>query len=419
MKVADYLKSRGTIGEWTLEGCQEVGFAGAVVIPALAESANLMATLNSLASCPADILKRFLVVIVVNNRPDAISTDVSDNLSTLENLPLIAKKNPSLNIAWIDAASQGRELPLKGGGVGMARKIGADCALTRLDTSCDGLLIYLDADTLVRNDYLTALESHFQHTTAGAATIPFVHQPAVTIDGQRAIDRYELFLRSYVYGLSLAKSPYAFHSVGSAMACRASAYMKIGGMNCRQAGEDFYFLQQLSRVVGVSQLSGTVVYPSARASHRVPFGTGRAVSRTLIEGEQTVLFYQQHCFRILGEWLALITTAYMKNSHEIMSAVLEISSELGKYLVAVNFTDVWQKLQKNHPKQEPFIKAFHDWFDGLKTMKMIHYFSDDLFPRCQPDEALKPLFIWGGISFSVNCEEQLEALRMVQLGMDL
>jgi hypothetical protein len=122
----------------------------------------------------------------------------------------------------VDAASAGRELPAKGGGVGLARKIGFDLALSILAFErSDPLLIALDADTLVMPDYLPSLVSHFQMAAAGGAVIPFCHQGGSSPRHDRAIRRYELFLRSYVLGLSRADSPYAFHTVGSAMACTA------------------------------------------------------------------------------------------------------------------------------------------------------------------------------------------------------
>ncbi len=191
-------------------------------------------------------------------------------------------------------------------GVGLARKIGLDLALTLLDyRTSDPLLICLDADTVVQPDYLPALTGHFATTTAGGASISYRHRPASDPAGQSAIDRYELFLRSYVLGLELAGSPYAFHTVGSAMASRASAYVAASGMNRRLAGEDFYFLQQVHKTSGVVPLTGTVVHPSPRSSHRVPFGTGRSVGDMLSDGEQRLLFYQPVVFTIVGEWLSV------------------------------------------------------------------------------------------------------------------
>jgi hypothetical protein len=411
------LKSRAMSGPWQIEGCTGGEFAGAVVIPALAESANLFATLSSLACNPPEMLRRFLVLVVVNHCLDAAPEDKADNRNTLE---LLAAGDPGwagLNLAWIDAASPGLEMPSKTGGVGLARRIGLDLALSRLDSlHGDPILVCLDADTLVHPDYLPALVSHFEKRPCGAAVIPFRHQHGPTPESDRLITRYELFLRSYVFGLALAGSPYAFHSVGSAMACRRSAYVKIGGMNSRAAGEDFYFLQQLARTVGVEQLTGTVVYPSPRASHRVPFGTGRSVSRMQAGGEREQLFYQTGCFRVLGDWLKLVAEHLDADAHSLRLQAGEISPCLGEYLDLNRFGEIWRKLRRNNPGQEALLKAFHGWFDGLKTMKLIHHLSDGPFPRCEPEAAVPELFEWGGVEPDCGIEGWLEALRQLQNG---
>ena len=53
------------------EGCSRGDFAGAVVIPALAEEDSLFDTLRSLEQNPREFLSRFLVLVVVNHRADA------------------------------------------------------------------------------------------------------------------------------------------------------------------------------------------------------------------------------------------------------------------------------------------------------------------------------------------------------------
>jgi hypothetical protein len=390
-----------------------------VVIPALAESKNLFITLQSLAENPPELLSRFLILVVVNHREDASPEDKADSRATLQLLEKAADSFPLLKLAWIDAASEGRELPLKGGGVGLARKIGMDLALECLDSANrNALLVCLDADTLVRPDYLSALVQHFDGNAAGGAVIPFLHQPASTEQGNRAIIRYELFLRSYVLGLKLAGSPYAFHSVGSAMACRATAYTKIGGMNSRSAGEDFYFLQQLSRTVGIARLSGTVVYPSARASHRVPFGTGRSISRMLAGGDTEQLFYQTDCFRLLGAWLTLVSSHLELESAELLKHAGDISRDLAEYLDLARFGDVWPKLQRNSPGHTALLAAFNGWFDGLKTMKLIHHLSAAGYSRTGPEQVLPALLQWAGLDVVTGVEQQLDVLRQQQLGDD-
>ena len=406
-------------GPWRIEGCTEGGFDGAVVIPALAESATLSATLFSLADNPPQMCGRFLVLVVVNQRTDVPAADKADNLATLKMLAEGDPRLSQLKLAWVDAASAGLEMPAKGGGVGLARRIGLDLALSRLDgLNGDPLLVCLDADTLVRPDYLPALVRHFQQSACGAAVIPFCHQRGATAGSDRIIMRYELFLRGYVLGLELAGSPYAFHSVGSAMACRASAYVKIGGMNNRSAGEDFYFLQQLGRTVGVEQLGGTLVSPSPRASHRVPFGTGRSVSRMQANGEGEQLFYHPACFLVLGAWLALVAARPDVGGRSLREQAGAISPCLGEFLDLNRFEEIWGKLRRNNPVPASLRRAFHGWFDGLKTMKLIHHLSAGTFPRCEPADALAELFAWGGLAPASGIEDRLTALLVLQNGSD-
>jgi hypothetical protein len=413
--TSHYLKTRAITGPWQLAGCTDNGFAGAVVIPALAESATLFATLCSLAANPAEFLAHFLVIVVVNQRTDAKLQDKLDNLATLERLAAAEPLLPQIKLAWVDAASPGLELAAKGGGVGLARKIGADLALSRLD--CQGgdpLLISLDADTLVGPDYLAALARHFGQTQAGGAVIPFRHQQGSSAKEQQAIDLYELFLRSYVLGLELAGSPYAFHTVGSAMACRASAYARMGGMNSRSAGEDFYFLQQLQRTAGVARVSGTVVFPSARASHRVPFGTGRSVSRALAGDDAAISFYRPECFRVLKDWLALVEQHVELGGSGLCAASRGISAELGGYLESTGFGAAWEKLRTNNKSAQTLLTAFHGWFDGLRTMKLIHYLSAGAYPRCGPEEAVPELLLWAGAEPVEGICTQLRLLQRMQ-----
>ncbi|HEY3307860.1 MAG TPA: glycosyltransferase family 2 protein [Desulfuromonadaceae bacterium] len=415
--ILDYNKNKA-IKNWHIEGNGGTGFTGAVVIPALAETATLLDTLCSLALNPPEALSRFLVLVVVNHREDTPLADKLDNLASLEQFQKAAVPD-NLQFAWVNAASSGMELPNKSGGVGLARKIGLDLALTRLDYDRhDPILACLDADTLVRPDYLPTLLRHFKSPDSNSAVINFVHQKGVTPEANSAIMRYELFLRSYVLGLKTAGSMYGFHTVGSAMACRASAYVKISGMNSRTAGEDFYFLQQLAKTAGVDQVKGTVIYPSARASHRVPFGTGRSISK-LLEGDAgAVLFYHTDCFHILGRFLKLISDHLAEGPNFLLTQAREISPQLVNYLDLAGFEDIWEKLSRNNKGKQALWSAFNGWFDGLKTMKLIHHLSAGSLQRREPDEVMPDLLEWAGLARIRGLENQLELLRSVQLGED-
>lgn len=417
--IEKYLATRGTSGPWRISGTAEEGFNGAVIIPALAESQLLFSTLQSLALNPRDVLERFLILVVVNHRQGAPLSDKTDNQRTLEKLNSGGSFLNDLRLGWVDAASPACDLPEKTGGVGLARKIGFDLALSRLNYAKNSpIMISLDADTLCRPDYLPVIIRHFQNSKAPGAVIPFCHQHGNTPEQDQAISRYELFLRAYVLGLSRAGSPYAFHTLGSAMACTAEAYVRMGGMKVRVAGEDFYFLEHLAKHGEIAQIRGTVVYPSARTSNRVPFGTGRSMSRLLTEEKGAVLFYRKECFEVLGQWLDLINQSLGHEGAHIESRALEISFHLADYLNQIKFKTFWPKLRNNFKSSSTLVKGFHDWFDGLKTMKLIHHLSAGPYPRGDAEQVLPGLLHWAGLERENDVTSQLEVLRKAQLGSD-
>ncbi len=415
--IAAYLNKRAACGPWQFNAPLSRTFTGAVVIPSLAEAVNLPQTLESLSLNPGELLDHFLILVVVNQRTDASNAETADNLETLKMLPFWKRQYRLNNLSWVDAASTGKELPHKQG-VGLARKIGLDLALTHLDYSeNDPLMICLDADTLVQSDYLPAISNHFAGSTAGGVSIAYRHRPAQEPVGQAAIDRYELFMRTYVLGLELAGSPYAFHTVGSAMACRASAYVASGGMNRRLAGEDFYFLQQVYKTSGVATLTSTVVHPSPRSSDRVPFGTGRAVGDMLADGEQRLLFYHPVVFSIVGEWLAVVKENSGADAAALMNRAAAISPVLHDFLKQAGFGDAWENLKKNNRESTKLMAAFYCWFDAFRTMRLIHELSDRAYPRIAPEEAVASLLSRAGqIGSDVVCE-QLELLRRLRGGL--
>ncbi|MDD2542314.1 MAG: glycosyltransferase family 2 protein [Desulfuromonadaceae bacterium] len=412
--IATYLNKRAEAGPWIITAPPSRSFTGVIVIPSLAEAANLPQTLESLSHNLPELLERFLILIVVNQRADATASETSDNRDTLKGLPRWKRQFHLDNLFWVDAATAGGELPAKQG-VGLARKIGLDLALPLLNyRNDDPLMICLDADTLVQPNYLDAITRHFAATTAGGASIPYRHRQASDQAGQSAIDRYELFLRTYVLGLELAGSPYAFHTVGSAMACRASAYVASGGMNRRLAGEDFYFLQQVHKTSIVVPLAGTTVHPSPRSSTRVPFGTGRAVGDMLVDGEQRLLFYQPVVFSIVGEWLAWIAGNTGADASSFLNAAALISPVLHRVLEQSGFRDAWDNLQRNNRDNTKLLTSFHGWFDAFRTMRFIHELSDQMYPRIEPEGAIAPLLERAGHVAPASISEQLELLRSLQ-----
>jgi hypothetical protein len=408
--IQRYLDKRGAKGPWTVTGAENTPVSGAVVIPSLAEAGSLFSTLQSLEANPAQWKDSFLVLVVVNHGEQACIEEKQQNLQDLTRLVEYSAE-ATLRLAWVNAASPGLEIPTKQAGVGFVRKLGMDLALNCLDWQKEPLLVCLDADTLVEPNYLQTIVTHFQRSPLGAAVLPFRHQQAGDALQQAAIERYELFMRSYVYGLRLAGSPYAFNSVGSAIACRAEAYVRCGGMSSRKAGEDFYFLQKLAKTDGVDLMTGTRVFPEPRVSSRVPFGTGRSMGRLLEGDTEGVLFYPVTAFEILSDWLVNVTQNLAADADLLFSRAEKISAVLADYLVQIDWHTTWPKLQKNHPTEKGRTAAFHSWFDGFRTLRLIHLLCDAGLSRGEPQEMLPDFFTWDGRDSPKTVLAMLDELR--------
>ncbi len=411
--VNKYLRRRAVTGPWALRGNHGRLFDGVVVIPALAEEHSLPETLNSLGANPARWREKFLVVVVVNNRCDAPQGWREQNRRTLALLDEVGNAGFGLNLAWIDASSTGLELPA-GEGVGLARKIGFDLALERLDWRGDPLCASLDADTLTDGHYFEALITHFSRGTSAGAVVPFRHRPGATPELDEAITRYELYLRHYVLGLELARSPYAYHTIGSALACRAEAYVAAGGMNRRLAGEDFYFLQQLAKIGGVEQVGGTMVYPAARLSSRTPFGTGPALLR-LQEGDlEGMRFSTRESFQLLGAFLRAVEQAVQEDVVEITGWLAPFSPVPADFLGECGLDRFWGKLYRQHRCPDARLRAFHQWFDALRTRRMISHICDHHGWWGTAETIIPPLLTNLGLPSSGNPDNYLNMLRKYQ-----
>ncbi len=273
----------------------------------------------------------------------------------------------------------------------------------------------LDADTLVAANYLAALQRHFAARPEGAATVPFCHQPGENPALDDAIRRYEVYLRGYLLGLTLAGSPYAYPTIGSTIACRAAAYLRAGGMNRRQAGEDFYFLQQLAKTGGVVPLTGTLVQPAARPSQRVPFGTGPILRRLVAGDPAAVLCHPREAFVLLRDWLALADRAAPATSGaELLAAAGKIAPELGGFLGELGLVRCWDLLRRTHRSRGALTRGFHGWFDALQTRRLLHRLAAGTCPRVPAEQALPPLLAWAGLEPAEKIGRQLALLQGLQ-----
>lgn len=408
-KISAYLNKRAS-GTWQIENDYKKYFQYIIVVPAIAERDTLPKLIKSLEKNDKLELHNTLLLIVVNNSVSSSDEVKNDNQKTLAYLKKIKSR---VNISFVDAASSGKEMDNKNGGVGLARKIGMDLALTKFDylSINKNIMICTDADCIVDSDYISEISQEFNRNNFEAAVVNFAHDISGRDEETKAIICYEIFLRYYVLGLSFAKSDYAFHTIGSTMLCTPDAYVKVEGMNKRKAAEDFYFLEKLAKIYPMGEIKSTFVHPSKRSSWRVPFGTGRSVDRYLSNSRDEYLLYDPKSFVILKTWLEVFFDNLVPNPSSLIKISNNISPALSDFLSKQDFGNFINKvlLKNNNPNE--IEKQKHFWFDAFRTLKLIHYLRDATYPNINMFDAIDELLKIIKIENSIKRKSEIPDLK--------
>jgi len=391
--------------KWKTDNTHSKKYETIIVIPVISEYENLGTLLDSLSQNDEKYLYKTLILFVINNLEKTSKEIKLNNLKSMELLTQLRETNfktSKLNIDFIDASTKNNELDDKNGGVGLARKIGMDLALTFFDydSSKQNLVVCLDGDCTVESNYISTIRNYFDNNTISAGYVNFKHMDVLDVENERAIINYEIFLRYYVLGLIYAKSPYAYHSIGSTMVCDSESYIKVQGMNKRKAAEDFYFMEKLSKITTIKKIDGTAVLPSSRGSWRVPFGTGQRVNRFLDKVQDEYILYSPNSFELLKRWNLLFHSEEVLTSDNYLLQAKEISKTLFDFLNENKFAKNWERILENSNSNDQINKQKSLWFDGFRTLKLIHYLRDVESPTINMFDALDELFKMLNVSFN-------------------
>ena len=388
-----------------------------VVIPSYYEL-NLKDSIQSLLECEAPQCDVEIIVSVnfPEGSPDDVVQNAQDCISLVDKPEIKYNKN-NFSVFAIKAF----DLPKKHAGVGLARKIGMDQAAWRLlKSECKTKIIAcFDADATCSKNYLVELEKHWlNYPKTEACSIHYEHPisgNAYSESIYNGITQYELHLRYYVQAGKYIKHPHSYQTVGSSMACSASAYLRFGGMNKNKAGEDFYFLQKIIPHGNFYQLNSTTVFPSPRASHRVPFGTGRAMTKHLEANNNDYLTYNINSFLSLKPLFELAPNRLFMADKAAANVFLnQLEPSVIDFLISNQFADAIEEINSNTSTQASFYKRFFQWFDAFKMLKYMNFANEKHFLK-QPIvcEAYKLLSLTGASSLydNMGAKELLELYR--------
>lgn len=320
-----------------------------VVIPVRRERELLPETLNSLIDAAAELSDRKVAYVIVINS----SSDDGDRICE-ENHFVETFCDAIPDVFVIDRFRKKRLID----GVGEARRIGMDHVVSWCEHN--PWIVSLDADTNVESNFFSALEDMSENVVLA----PFKHR-----DRSPALEEYEAWLHYFRDGLAYANSPYAYVPLGCRFSLRLETYIESGGMVKRTAGEDFHFLQKLTKLMMPDRfgIADTCVYPSGRVSDRVPWGTGPAVGGINNEGKRFNKVEPSAAFHEVK--------ILFKSVEELFDTDVGFSNDMMAFLVAERFIDVLAKLRANSKTKYQFSKLFHQWFDGLRTIRFVNNYT--------------------------------------------
>ena len=372
-----------------------------VVVPAYNEP-GISKLLDSLALCSKPECK-VEVIMVVNAPADAAKESIENNKITIKNIESWKKENS--NCFFRLFAFIAGQPSVSGWGVGLARKTGMDEAVRRFNRidNPGGIILNLDADCLVEQNYFVSVSDELMKKKDRAACSIYFEHPLSGSDFPENIYKYialyELHLRYYFQGLAFSGFPYVFHTVGSAIAVKALPYVKAGGMNRRQAGEDFYFIQKLVPAGGYFNLNSTTVFPSPRPSSRVPFGTGASIGKLTEENRPTLLTYNMLAFKELRSFFGMAENIYHCNPEELYEYYKSFPQGLKSFIDEKEWTEKMVEIKNNTSGLPSFKKRFFGWFNMFRIVKYLNSVHIEFFEKQPVDVSASELLENAGIIF--------------------
>ncbi len=353
------------------------------------------------------------IIFVVNSAENSSDTIKNQNLISINQLEQEFEQNTNPNLH--QTILHFPNLPEKKSGVGVARKIGMDTALTLFQklNKPNGIIVSLDADTLVESNYFQAIYNHFAKNKTQAANIAFAHPTSGTDFDEniyQAITIYELYLRYYYQALKYCGFPYFYHTIGSAFCCTAQIYAKQGGMVLNQSGEDFYFLQKIIPVSNFSEIKTTTVFPSPRITDRVVFGTGIAVKQIIEEYKLDFPVYNFNVFDILKDFFDKLEFIYdNKDTYQTDN------KELNQFLKENNFKEKVEEIKNNVSNFKTFKARFFNWFSAFRVIKFLNFCHNNNYKKSSVVTESQTLLKKININSKSDIKSLLKTYRNIQM----
>ncbi len=369
-------------------GLQQISsrYQYALVVPICNESTDCLKTI-----CQAIKTQHLLIIAIVNSPTPHENRRIwqKNNQQWIQSLLKNSTNHLKINarttllncpnfhdVLLIDRNSFGNQIACKQG-VGLARKIGADCALKlfQLDKIKQPWIFSTDADVSLPKNYFELELSKF--TANSAIVLDFVHH-STDAHMKKLQFLYDFKMRYYLAGIVYAGSGYQYIPLGSTVIIAMTSYAQVRGFPKKNAAEDFYLLNKLNKTKAIHyNIQNCRITIQSRFSNRVVFGTGPALTAIVaLEKPMDYPFYHPNCFIMLKQWLQFLSSLWQEKL--IITPPQEtLLAELYHHL---NCHIVFNKSKPQITSQQRWTQFVHQWFDAFRTLKAIHFFHKKFKP---------------------------------------
>lgn len=358
----------------------DVAADAVVVIPCYDEK-DVLFTLRNLCLCTAPKAKT-LVAVIINSSVRSGREAVLQNRKTYEEVSGLAAENKRDTLRFFPLIFE--NLPRKHAGVGLARKIGMDLAIDHFVTTQnpEGIIISLDADCTVSPNFLSGILAAYRQTDNLRCTVQNFRHRVENDDLQleNAIRQYEKHIRYFSNRLRFIGFPYHYHTIGSAFSVSADAYVRVGGMGRQQGGEDFYFLQKVFAFGKTESLDDVFVYPMARYSDRIPFGTGPALQKISDDPDRQMKTYAPESFSVLKDFFDLRRSFYKSGREFMEQNMANLHPAVAEFAKEADVLGEIEESNRNCASMQSFEKRFFHHFNAFKIIKFLNYSHPRYFP---------------------------------------
>lgn len=330
-----------------------------VALPALAE----MSYLPEFIKCvKAQTFKNYELIICIN-QPESWWSDKEHLAECKNNQESInwLKTLENLDLTIIDKSSKGKAWLEKKTGVGWARKVIMDYIKDKAGDS--DIILSLDADTTFEANYFQSILDNFRKNPKQVAiSIPYYHLLTQDENTNRHILRYEIYMRYYALNLLRINNIYNFSALGSAIAVPVWVYKRVGGITPHKSGEDFYFLLKLRKFGQIGLWNSKKVYPAARYSNRVLFGTGPAMIKGAVGDWTSYPIYDYKYFNELKKTYESFGKLYLE----------DLNFPMKNFLADLFKDEKWYyPLRKNSKTEDQFVNACQHKVDALRILQYL------------------------------------------------